>query len=33
VPVVENLGLDECLSEVLGTILHRVDEYGAPAET
>ena len=32
VPVVENVRLDECLNEVLGTILHRVDEYGSPAE-
>ena len=32
VPVVENVGLDVCLSEVLGTILHRVEEYGAPVD-
>jgi len=32
VPVVENTGLDECLSEVLGTILHRVEEYGLPVD-
>ena len=32
VPVVENTGLDESLSEVLGTILHRVEEYGLPVD-
>jgi 2-phosphoglycerate kinase len=29
VPVVENESLDECLNEVLGTVLQRVEEYAA----
>lgn len=29
VPVVENTSLDECLNEVLGTVLQRVEEYAA----
>lgn len=32
VPVIDNGSLDENLHEVLGTILHRVEEYGATAE-